>query len=102
MTDRPAHGSRFVLRRGGDCGSGGCNDVTLAVSSNEGASWRYARVTTSSMPSLVPADNPVPAGFLGDSMAVMWFQGKVHVVWADTRGLADTVEEDVSHAPPRG
>jgi hypothetical protein len=48
------------------------------------------------MPNLTPANNPVQAGFLGD---YMWLavdnRGRAHVVWADTRGLGGTVEEDI-------
>ena len=48
------------------------------------------------MPNLVPSNNPVEAGFLGD---YMWLavdpRGKPLVVWADTRGQGGTVEEDI-------
>jgi hypothetical protein len=44
------------------------------------------------MPNLVPANNPVQAGFLGDYMWVEvsrhhFGQDDVHIVWADTRPL---------------
>jgi len=59
----------------------------------------YARLTTSSMPNLVPANNPVEAGFLGDYMWVtVNDRGRPQVVWADTRGLNGTVEEDIYFA----
>ena len=53
------------------------------------------------MPNLVPANNPVQAGFLGDYMWVTvnkW--GKPYLIWADTRGLNGTIEEDVYTAKP--
>jgi hypothetical protein len=47
-------------------------------------------------PNLVPSNNPVQAGFLGD---YMWLavdpRGNPLLVWADTRGQGGTVEEDV-------
>jgi hypothetical protein len=51
------------------------------------------------MPNLVPANNPIQAGFLGDYMWVaVDAEGRPHVVWADTRGRHGTVEEDVYYA----
>ena len=48
------------------------------------------------MPNLVPANNPVQAGFLGDYMWVtVDSNGRPYVVWADTRGRNNTVEEDI-------
>jgi hypothetical protein len=48
----------------------------------------YTRVTTSSMPNLTPANNPVQAGFLGDYMWVTTdHHGDAHIVWADTRPI---------------
>jgi hypothetical protein len=48
------------------------------------------------MPYLTPANNPVQAGFLGDYMWVtVNATGRPYVVWADTRGLNGTVEEDI-------
>ena len=89
----------FYDRRFGDCEFTGCNDITLAsVSAPASAAptVRYFRVTTDSMPNLVPANNPVQAGFLGDYMWVaVDARGRVHVVWADTRGRGGTVEEDI-------
>jgi hypothetical protein len=48
------------------------------------------------MPNLTTANNPLEAGFLGD---YMWLaldaRGRPNVVWADTRGLNGTTEEDI-------
>ncbi len=92
----------FYDRRYGNCETTGCNDITLAkitrpATATPGVSYR--RVTTSSMPNLVVANNPIQAGFLGDYMWVAAdAKGRPHVVWADTRGLNGTVEEDVYYA----
>ena len=51
------------------------------------------------MPNLTPENNPVQAGFLGDYMWVAvdrW--DRAHIVWADTRGRGDVVEEDIYYA----
>jgi len=89
----------YYDRSYGNCEQTGCNDITLARVRNPASnspSIRYRRVTTSSMPNLVPSDNPVQAGFLGD---YMWLavdpRGNPLVVWGDTRGQGGTVEEDV-------
>jgi len=59
----------------------------------------YRRVTTSSMPNLVVANNPLQAGFLGDYMWVaVDNSGGANIVWADTRGLNGAVEEDIYFA----
>ena len=51
------------------------------------------------MPNLVVANNPVEAGFLGDYMWVSVDpKGRPYVVWADTRGLNGSVEEDMYFA----
>jgi hypothetical protein len=51
------------------------------------------------MPNLVPANNPLQAGFLGDYMWVATdASGRPHVAWADTRGRHGTVEEDIYYA----
>ena len=51
------------------------------------------------MPNLVPANNPAQAGFLGDYMWVATgSSGAPYVVWASTRGLNSTVEEDIYFA----
>jgi hypothetical protein len=102
----------FYDRRFGDCEFSGCNDVTLAVISNprsSSPSIGYTRVTTASMPNLVPANNPVQAGFNGD---YTWLevsrhnfnQSDVHMVWSDTRPLPGRLshqqfpEEDIYYA----
>jgi hypothetical protein len=89
----------YYDRSYGDCEFTGCNDITLATIRNPTSatpSIRHSRVTTSSMPNLTAANNPVQAGFLGDYMWITldgW--GRPNIVWADTRGLNGTVEEDV-------
>ena len=50
------------------------------------------------MPNLTPATNPVQAGFLGDYLFLAADSRSALVVWADTRGLYGTVEEDVYFA----
>jgi hypothetical protein len=89
----------YYDRRYGRCERTGCNDVTLATSHDDGLSWTYRRITTGSMPNLVPANNPVQAGFLGDYLYVVVAHHMVDVVWADTRGVIashnPTPEEDV-------
>ncbi len=97
----------FYDRQYGSCETTGCNDITLATIDNPRSSNRrisYKRITTGSMPNLVPANNPVQAGFLGD---YMWLevshhnfnQKDVHIVWADTRPLFGTApEEDIYYA----
>ncbi|MGQ0568268.1 MAG: hypothetical protein ACT4P5_01865, partial [Armatimonadota bacterium] len=80
------------------------NDITLAVSSNAGTAavptFTYHRITTSSMPNLIPANNPVQAGFLGDYMWVAADSHGVGIVWADTRPRPPytTPEEDIYFA----
>ena len=92
----------YYDRSYGNCESTGCNDITLATIRNPTAatpSIRHSRVTTGSMPNLTAANNPVQAGFLGDYMWITldaW--GQPNIVWADTRGLNGTVEEDVYFA----
>jgi hypothetical protein len=89
----------YYDRKYGDCEFTGCNDITLAKVENPASnspSVSDELITTSSMPNLVPANNPVQAGFLGDYMWVaVDNQGRPYVVWADTRGRGDTVEEDI-------
>jgi hypothetical protein len=93
----------FYDRAYGNCEFTGCNDITAAEIRNPTAatpSVSYDRVTTASMPNLVPANNPVQAGFLGD---YMWVDtdshGDAHIVWADTRPIRGTApEEDVYYA----
>lgn len=102
----------FYDRHHGNCEFTGCNDITLATIENPRSSnprIEYTRVTTGSMPNLVPANNPIQAGFLGD---YMWLevsrhnfnQRDVHIVWADTRPLPGRLshqrapEEDIYYA----
>jgi hypothetical protein len=89
----------YYDRKYGNCEFTGCNDITLAEISNPTSHFRrlrYQRLTSSSMPNLVPANNPVEAGFLGDYMWVtVDAKGTPYVVWADTRGQNGTVEEDI-------
>jgi len=102
----------FYDRQYGNCEFSGCNDITLATIENPRSSnphINYKRVTTGSMPNLVPSTNPLQAGFLGDYMWVEvsrhnFDQRDVHVVWADTRPLPDRLahqqfpEEDIYYA----
>ena len=101
----------FYDRHYGSCESTGCNDITLATIDNPRSSNRrisYKRITTDSMPNLVPTNNPVQAGFLGDYMWVEvshhnFNQKDVHIVWADTRPLFGTApEEDIYYARVSG
>jgi hypothetical protein len=110
-SDVAGDGSRvyvaFYDRHYGDCEFSGCNDITLATLTNPRSASptiTYERITTGSMPNLVPANNPVQAGFLGDYMWVEvsrhnFDQRDVHIVWADTRPLFGTApEEDIYYA----
>jgi hypothetical protein len=88
----------YYDRHYGNCETTGCNDITLAKVTNPSSSpsFTYTRLTTASMPNLVVANNPLQAGFLGDYMWVtVNSSGRPFVVWADTRGLNNTVEEDI-------
>jgi hypothetical protein len=88
----------YYDRKYGNCEFTGCHDITLAQRTSGGA-LSFFRITTASMPNLLPANNPLQAGFLGDYMWVATdSQGKAHIVWADTRGRAGTVEEDIYYA----
>jgi hypothetical protein len=81
------------------CEATGCNDITLAGSGNEGRSWGYRRITTTSMPNLTCEDNPFECGFLGDYMSTLYWRGKIHIVWGDTRGRdLGFPEEDIYYA----
>ncbi|HLF25218.1 MAG TPA: sialidase family protein [Anaerolineae bacterium] len=92
----------YYDRAYGNCESTGCNDITLAKIRNAASnnpSFSYERITTASMPNLIPTNNPAQAGFLGDYMWVaVDRQGRPYIVWADTRGLRGTVEEDIYFA----
>jgi len=81
-----------------DCEFSGCNDITLAVSHNHGATFQYFRITTKSMPNLVVANNPLQAGFLGDYMGIDADRHGAVIVWGDTRGRGGAVEEDIYFA----
>ena len=92
----------YYDRAYGNCEFEGCNDITLAQVAHPASALptiSYTRLTTASMPNLVPANNPFQAGFLGDYMWVaVDGTGRPHVVWADTRGRNGTVEEDIYFA----
>jgi hypothetical protein len=106
----------FYDRHYGNCEFSGCNDITLAtISRTRSANPQvsYKRITTASMPNLIPANNPVQAGFLGDYMWVEvshhnFNQEDVHIVWADTRPLPGRLanqrfpEEDIYYARIKG
>ncbi len=66
----------YYDRQNGDCDASGCNDITLATSTNLGRTWSYQRITTASMPNLTAANNPVQAGFLGDYMSIQVVAGQ--------------------------
>jgi hypothetical protein len=89
----------YYSREFANCEFDGCNDIVLAkVAHPKGSKTiTYTRLSTSSMPNLIIANNPVQAGFLGD---YMWItldgKGQPYVVWADTRGRGGgVVEEDI-------
>ena len=75
----------YYSRQFGSCETTGCNDIVLAVSVNRGKTFKHFRITTSSMPNLVPSNNPSQAGFIGDYMNVAANTEGVYIVWADTR-----------------
>jgi hypothetical protein len=89
----------YYDRSYGNCEHTGCNDITLAQvrdPATKSPKVSYRRLTTASMPNLLPSNNPIEAGFLGDYMWVTLGQyGNPLVVWADTRGRGKTVEEDI-------
>ena len=61
----------FYDRSFGNCEFTGCNDVSAAEITNPASAsptYRYYRVTTSSMPNLTADANPIEAGFMGDRM----------------------------------
>ena len=93
----------FYDRSYGNCELIGCNDITMAAVNDPTAAdptYEYSRVTTSSMPNLTTAENPIEAGFLGDRMSMsVDSQGRAHVAWADTRAHAGSAPEtDVYYA----
>jgi hypothetical protein len=94
----------YYDRSYGNCETTGCNDITMVSigkPTTASPSFKYTRITTSSMPNLVVANNPIQAGFLGDYMWVSTDRkGNPLVVWGDTRGLGGTVEEDIYLAKP--
>jgi hypothetical protein len=94
----------YYDRSYGNCETTGCNDITMVTVGNPATAsptLKDIRITTSSMPNLVVANNPIQAGFLGDYMWVSTdSKGDPLVVWADTRGLGGTVEEDIYLARP--
>ncbi len=93
----------YYDRQYGNCEFTGCNDITATEVRNPASgspTYIDHRVTTGSMPNLVPANNPAQAGFLGD---YMWVDtdshGDAHIVWADTRPIRGTApEEDIYYA----
>ncbi len=89
----------YYDRKYGACERSGCNDITLATSTN-GRTWSHRRITASSMPNLTDANNPFESGFLGDYMSTLWRGGTLHLVWGDTRGrrLGGVPEEDIYYA----
>jgi hypothetical protein len=96
----------YYDRSYGQCEQEGCNDITLAEvrrAATSNPSISRSRLTTASMPNLVPTNNPVQAGFLGDYMWVdVDHKNRVHVVWSDTRGRGGSVpEEDIYYARAR-
>jgi len=95
----------YYDRSYGSCETDGCNDITLATIQNAATGspkTKYTRVTTSSMPNLVPANNPLQAGFLGDYMWVaVDAKGQPYVIWSDTRGQDGAVEEDIYFSSKR-
>jgi len=88
----------YYDRRYGGCESTGCNDITLGTSTDNGSSWTYQRITTSSMANLTCAINPYECGFLGDYMGLQAANNQVYLTWVDTRGRNGTTEEDAYFA----
>ena len=88
----------YYDRRYGPCETTGCNDITLATSTDNGLTWTYRRITTSSMPNLTCHRNPFQCGFLGDYMSIQAANHKVYLVWGDTRGRGGAADEDVYFA----
>ncbi len=87
------------------CETSGCNDITLATITSPATASptiAYQRITSSSMPNLLPSNNAAQAGFLGDYMWVATDSaGHPKLVWADTRPISGTTpEEDLYFAAP--
>ena len=76
------------------CEASGCNDITLAVSTDRGRTFQHFRLTTASMPNLTDQNNPTQSGFLGDYMSVTANASGAYVVWADTRPRFGTVPNE--------
>jgi hypothetical protein len=119
-SDVSGDGSKLYVayydRHYGNCEFTGCGDITLSTIRNPRSanpSISHRRITTASHPNLVPANNPVQAGFNGD---YMWLevsrhnfnQKDVHMVWSDTRPLPYRLshqrfpEEDIYYAQVDG
>jgi len=75
----------YYDRRFGQCEDSGCNDISLA-SSPSGQNWSTRRITTASMPNVPCEVNPAQCGFAGDYMSIQFANGRVYMVWADSRG----------------
>jgi hypothetical protein len=88
----------YYDRRYRTCEATGCNDITLATSTDAGVTWTYKRITTSSMPNLGCEKNPFQCGFLGDYMSIQAANHRVYLVWGDTRGRGGALDEDVYFA----
>jgi hypothetical protein len=84
----------YYDRQYGSCESTGCNDITLATSTDHGKTFKQFRITTGSMPNLTPATTPTEAGFLGDYMNVQANSRGAYIIWGDTRPHAGTTPEE--------
>ncbi len=72
--------------------------LTLATSTDSGATWRTRRIASADLPNLTPDTNPAQAGFIGDRISLVARGGQVFVAWTDTRGLLGTAEQDTYFA----
>jgi len=91
----------YYDRSYGKCETRGCNDITLARSTN-GRAWSFQRITTGSMPNLGCTQNPAQCGFLGDYMSVQATNDWVYMVWGDTRARGGGIpDEDLYFAKIR-
>jgi hypothetical protein len=75
----------YYDRQFGQCEVTGCNDISLASSTN-GNTWSGRRITTGSMPNVPCDENPFQCGFAGDYMSIQFANETVYLVWADSRG----------------